>query len=81
MTVTVVNYYSVAEAVSLIVTIEGGIPQPALTRYVIETDRDVPIDLWLSWLDGENDLSCEEAWLQLEPREATPIPGQVPTIP
>jgi hypothetical protein len=64
---------------------EYDIPQPNLTRYSFLNERDVPLDVWQSWLDGEVDMSCEEFWTELPIPEITPAveitsePNVIPT--
>lgn len=65
-------YYSPSAATSLVPSADYDFLQPALTRYGLLNDRDVPLDLWQSWLDGEVDMSCEEAWELLPEPEITP---------
>ncbi|GAB5493457.1 MAG: hypothetical protein Phog2KO_36720 [Phototrophicaceae bacterium] len=45
-----------------------------LLDYLSSQSRDVPLDLWQSWLNGEVDMSCEEAWALLPEPEITPAP-------
>ncbi|MDQ7035943.1 MAG: hypothetical protein Q9P01_14250 [Anaerolineae bacterium] len=51
------------------------IPQPSLTGYRLLSERDVPMELWQSWLNGDIDMSCEEAWELLPAPEITPAVG------
>lgn len=50
------------------------VDQPRLLEYLHLEERDVPLDTWQSWLKGEVDQSCAEAWAQLSPPEITPPP-------
>lgn len=67
-----VLYFSPDAAVRL-VTFDYDIPQYNLTSYRLLDGRNVPLDLWQSWLDGEVDMSCEEAWALLPEPEVTPV--------
>jgi hypothetical protein len=48
-------------------SIDPNILQPKLLTYRFETERDVPLDVWQSWLNDEVSESCFEAWQKLEP--------------
>lgn len=72
MIVSSVSYFSPDAAIELERYEPNGVEQPALI-YLHSNDRDVPLDLWQSWLDGEVDMSCEEAWELLPEPEITPV--------
>jgi hypothetical protein len=76
-------YYSpsVASRIEVSTLSEYDIPQPNLTRYISFNDRDVPLELWQSWLTGEVDMPCKEAWAQLPVPEITPAVEATPTAP
>lgn len=64
-------YYSLAGAMRL-TTYDYDIPQHDLTGYRLLSERDVSMDVWQAWLNGDVDMSCEEAWVQLPAPEITP---------
>ncbi len=77
MAASTVFYYSPNAAVEL-----GRygleIEQPRLRGYLFPEERDVPLDTWQSWLAGEVDQSCAEAWSRLPEPEITPSPTLTP---
>jgi hypothetical protein len=48
---------------------------PIIEEY---TDRLVPFETWQTWLSGEVDISCIEAWKQLPRTIANPTPTATP---
>lgn len=65
-----VLYFSEQEAQKLVETVDyQGYLQNNFTAFVLDNERDVPIDMWESWLDAEVDESCFEAWQKLSPPE------------
>lgn len=40
-------------------------PQPALLAYILPSERDIPYETWITWLNGEIEMTCAEAWEQL----------------
>ena len=60
-------YHSERSAQEPFQTYDYDVQQPALIRFSFESERNIPLDIWQSWLDGEVDESCFEAWRKLSP--------------
>jgi hypothetical protein len=79
--VSSISYYSPQAAVAPRegFLLESDQLQPALLAYDF-SDRDVSLETWQSWLDGEVDMPCWEAWEQLPEEVVLPtVPALTPT--
>jgi len=66
-------FYSEDVALEPTYSVDQTILHPNLYAYRYETERDVPLELWESWLSGEVDESCYEAWSNLAPPDLEAI--------
>ncbi len=58
-----VRYYSPIFALVPVETDRGS--QPQILAYYSSLDRQIPLDVWESWLSGEVEAHCIEAWQEL----------------
>jgi hypothetical protein len=63
-----VSYYSQATAMEM-VDVEGQEgSQPALLAFnVFLKEREAPLETWVTWLNGDVEMTCAEAWQQFPP--------------